>query len=364
VTETTLDWIDAALDADAPITSDPLGREVQELALALRAESPAPDPEFAAWLEDRVEAGFPRRRAVRVPRPRTLALGGALAAAAAVVVAVAVGTGGQSPAPTVATQPAQAPSVQEPAPSADSELRKNASIADTVGSSARVPRSPLLVQPPNLFDANGRLVQRSAEITLAAPEKRLSDVADGVIAVTGRHHGFVQHEDISTGVPQAGGSLDLRVPVGELDATLRDLSGVADVRARTETADDVTRRYAALSAELAQARTRRLEPLRHGLRQPLRVDDARIRRLSSELRALNQEAKFSDVAVTLQVERHGAVAGSSTRRALDDAADTFVDVFDGAIRALGVLVPLAVLAAALWLAGRSLRRRRREAVLA
>ena len=375
MTETTLDWIDAALDADAPTTSDPVGREVQELALALRAESPEPHPEFADWLEDRVEARFPRRRAVRMPRPRTLALGGALAAAAmGAIVAVVVSTGGQSPAPTVATH--SAPPPQLPNQSTSRDLQKNARSAAPVEPSETGPASRgfAFLMAPDL-DPENRRVARSAEVTLAAPEKRLREVADGVVAVTGRHHGFVQHEDISTGVPQAGGELDLRVPVGELDATLRDLSGVADVRARTERADDLTRRYAALSAKLAESRVlmsghlyRRANaptPAERGrLRQALRIDDARARRLSSELRALNQETNFSQVAVTLQVDRHGAVTGSSTKRALDDAADTFVDVFDASIRALGVLVPLGLVAAALAFAARVLRRRRREAVLA
>ena len=38
---------------------DPSARELQELALALRADAPEPDPEFARELRTRVEAGFP-----------------------------------------------------------------------------------------------------------------------------------------------------------------------------------------------------------------------------------------------------------------------------------------------------------------
>ena len=40
---------------------DPLTRELQELALALRADVPEPDRAFQQQLRRRVEAGFPKR---------------------------------------------------------------------------------------------------------------------------------------------------------------------------------------------------------------------------------------------------------------------------------------------------------------
>src|SRR5918999_1451380 len=51
--------VDAALEDGAATHGDPLARELQELALALRADAADPDEEFAAMLGERAKAGFP-----------------------------------------------------------------------------------------------------------------------------------------------------------------------------------------------------------------------------------------------------------------------------------------------------------------
>jgi hypothetical protein len=74
------------------------------------------------------------------------------------------------------------------------------------------------------------------------------------------------------------------------------------------------------------------------------------------------------VSVTLEQRKDGgAGAGGkgsdSTGDALRDALGTLVDVVNFLVRALGVLIPLGLLAALAAVAVRVLRRRRREAAL-
>src|SRR5919112_6558175 len=52
--------IDDALDTGTADHSDPLTRELQELALALRADAPEPTREFRHELDRRVRSGFPK----------------------------------------------------------------------------------------------------------------------------------------------------------------------------------------------------------------------------------------------------------------------------------------------------------------
>jgi hypothetical protein len=295
-----------------------------------------------------------------------LALGGGLATAVtAAAVAIVVLTGPGSSPQRSSAGTARSPALPEPAVS---------TVPALPGARQAAPAPPL----DRLRAGNGtaiRRVERSAEITLAARGNRIQQVADDVAAVTGRHHGFVQHENVSTGTPAAGGSIELRVPVGELDSVLRDLSGVARVVGRTETADDVTREYTAVTAKVARTRSRRADLVRRiahasstaeadQLRAELSSVDLRIRRLTSSLRTLNQETNFADVQVTLQVDRRAAATGSSTSRALHDALGILVGAVDFGIRAMAVLIPLGLVAAALIPVLRTLRRRRREAVLA
>ena len=64
--ERDLSAVDAALGGGSASHDDPAARQLQELALALKADTPVADSGFAQDLGRRVEAGFPDRPG---PRP-------------------------------------------------------------------------------------------------------------------------------------------------------------------------------------------------------------------------------------------------------------------------------------------------------
>jgi hypothetical protein len=222
-----------------------------------------------------------------------------------------------------------------------------------------------------------RHVERTASLTLAAPEERLDRVADGVVAVTDRHRGHVVSSSTVSGEDQpAGGSFDLRVPTGELTATLSDLAVLGTVRSQAQTGDDLTQPVASASDRLDAARAERRGLLRRleradtdreasALRRQYELVAGEIRGLRRQLAALRQRTDYARVSVTLTDESStlGAGAGSTTGAALDDALGSLVAAFNLAIRALGVLIPLVLVAGLTWLAVSTVQRRRREAVL-
>src|SRR5688572_29567520 len=65
--------IDDALETGAADHHDPLTRELQELALALRADAPEADPDFERRLRDRVDRGFAKLPGARRPLWRRVA---------------------------------------------------------------------------------------------------------------------------------------------------------------------------------------------------------------------------------------------------------------------------------------------------
>jgi hypothetical protein len=69
------------------------------------------------------------------------------------------------------------------------------------------------------------------------------------------------------------------------------------------------------------------------------------------------------VTLTDESSTLGAGSSSTTGAALDDALGSLVAAFDLATLALGVLIPLVLLAGLAWLAVSTAQRRRREAVL-
>ena len=86
--------IDDALDTGVAADDDPLTRELQELALELRADSPEPTPVYREWLDKRVEAvSHKRRRLSWWQRVNGPAFAGGLVVLPLVVLVIVAGGG-------------------------------------------------------------------------------------------------------------------------------------------------------------------------------------------------------------------------------------------------------------------------------
>jgi hypothetical protein len=372
-----LDAVDAALRSGAVEAADPAERELQELALALRADAPVADPGFAAELGERVEAGFPRepgRLRRRLAAGRDLirrrplpVLGAAASTLAAVAVAGVLLTGsGQKDENVIGASGA-----------AQSAPRESIQRSPSAGGEAVPPPTD---QDQGFSPSSPRRVQRSAQLTLAAPERRLDRAAADIQTVTERYRGYVLRSSLTTGkAGTTGGSFELRIPSPRLQDALRDLSGLGTVRSRTQTGDDVTGQFVSARDRLASLRAERRGLMRRleragddsgaeELRRRLDANAAQINGVRGQLRGLRARTDYAAVSVALERKRSGAAAGGSsdpgsTGAALEDAADSLVGAVNLLVRALGFAIPLALLGALLWLAGRFARRRRREAAL-
>lgn len=417
--------IDRALARGDASATDPVERELEELALALAAEAPSPDADFERQLDERVRLGFPRDgRLDRMRFVRTRAGAGAhtalgslrrrpgltaLGSAASIVVALAIAIGllggsdgtetrdgiaqieqPQSVDDRGATGAAEldiAPDAgggAEPAVSglaagkAGDHLRAlapNGTVAaDRVLRSAPARRGRAGFAPGQ----RDRRIERSATLTLAAPADELDRVAQQVNAVTERHRGFVLSSSLTTGEEGAtsGGTFELRIPAARLQAALADLAELGQVRARTQAGQDVTAAFVTagdrLEAALAERQSllTRLENATtdieiEALRLQLDANAGEINRLRARIRSLRVRTNYASVAVTLAAEGAASATGGGDGigGATEDALDSLGDSLELAIRILGVVVPLALVAGLAWLAGRAIRRRRREAAL-
>lgn len=397
--EATLAIVDAALEAGHPIGErDDRERELGQIALTLRAGAPQPSAGFAADLEERVWAGFEedrpegsassdrRERSSRRPAKRWLrpldrtAAGAVAAAAVALVVAVGLlsaggngtreGTvpqfsGGGSAAPRTAPEEGLEPYSGE-SDVQDQVLSDDAAAPEEGGSLPGF--APSQAQ---------RRIERTASLTLAAPEDRIDAISENIVAATARHRGFLVSSSTFSGEDEAaGGSFDLRVPVEELRATLSELAALGTVRAQSQTGEDLTEPVATAADRLDGARADRRGLLRRleraetdrqarALRRQLDLVSGEIRGLRGQLEALEERTDYARVSVTLTDESSSGATGtpSSTESALDDAVGSLLAAFNFSLRALGVLVPLAVAGGLAWLAFAAVRRRRREAVL-
>jgi Domain of unknown function (DUF4349) len=394
--ETTTILIDTALAAGSATALDPEERKLQELVLELRDDAPAPDPDFELRMNARVAAGFPSsRRGLRMPafalrRPQLAALGVAASLLVALVVAVSIDNGGSQSAGVAATsgardaagggsaavpESAAAPTQKAiaPAPSASTESGAPSSSA---GSTADSVIGPVPPSPGGGFvGGRNRKVERSAALTLATPKDKLSDVGDQVIAVTDRYRGFVLSSSVtSAGDEGSNGSFDLRIPVRSLRPALRDLSGLADVKSRTENANDVTASFVSARTRLQELNAERRGLLRRlenaptdraasAIRARIRIVNAQIESQTQVMNDLRRRTNYAAVSVTLQAKQGDSGGGGGISDGARDLRDSLVDAANLSLRVLGVAIPIALVIALLWAGSGWFTRRRRESAL-
>jgi hypothetical protein len=376
--------VDAALAGGAASHDDPLTRELQGLALQLRADSPAPRPEFAERLRERVEAGFPRSadsapaRAARAPRAMwsfarevALPVGGVGLGVALLVGMITLAGGGSSNDDDGGSGGG---GVAIESGDAGGGSAERATGEDT----AIAPAQPV---PPEGGFAPGqrdRRIERSFSLELDVPVGEMARVADQVTAVTNRHGGFVLSSSVSSGEDEGGGDFSLRIPTDRLRPALRDLAGLAPVIRQSQDGRDVTREHVTAKDRLQAARAERRSLLRRleeadtdeeaeAIRRRLDLVAGEISGLRGQLRDLRLRTDYAVVNVSLLVaggDRDEGGMGGSFDDAMDDAGDLLVGFAGVLIRVLAMALPLALIAGAVWLATRALQRRRRESALA
>lgn len=391
--ESTLDRDLRAIDdalRGAPRDPRPEVGALQDLALALSADTPRPDAEFSESLRERTKAGFPARdgslrtrvRRLRAPRWQGLLPAAGFACLLLVALSVAVvalpngdsvetlsddaGSGGGS---VESVAPAEPEGRALESGSGAAKSAPNAA-ADAVQSFRAAPVPPGGFAPGR----DDRKIERSVSLELATPADRMERLGEQVTAVTNRYGGFVLSSSLSTGEDNAGGEFDLRIPAVRLRAALRDLAGLAAVRSQSQSGRDVTRQHVTAQDRLASARAERASLLRRleladtdeaaeGLRRRLDLVAIEIRTLRSQLRSLQLSTNYATVSVSLVTDKADSGSAGAFDDAVDDAGDLLVGTAGVLIRVLALALPLGLLALAAWLATNAFRRRRRESAL-
>ena len=373
---------------------------LEDLETELRAERPEASAEFSRELDDWAAAGFPRGRRPGSARaglgerwrgslrglagsmkPRH-AIGsiGALAATVAIVtVAVSqapdggVQSGGTSDAGGGAATTMQAE--QAPVPDDGDAVGGRASaVAPELAEGERfglfrddardVARSP-----------GARKVERDADITLSSPAADVQGLSDDVIGVVNSHDGIIESSEVRGEGEEASARFDLAIPTSELDTTIDDLSGLANVAELNEGSVDITKGFVSAQDELADDRSA-LRSLRAQLEQADTVEEtealrAQVADSKADFQRYVQRSRLSDVSVSIisdesadkPGEDEGGAGGWGPGDALEDAGKALTVAAGVLVIVAAAAIPLGlVLVLILW--GRAMyARRARELAL-
>jgi hypothetical protein len=377
-------------------------RDEDQLAAELRALRPTPHPEFAAELDKRAAAGFPRRS--RLPRlsfdqlrallPKRLLVpagGLAIVAIAAVSAVVVTNEGGSSPGENFAgsasppgflnkfdpgSQPdrslSYSPGATEESASAAGSA-SSAAVPSTAGAGAEIkPFARTLGRPHN------RAVERNAELVLGAEPADVADDSAKVFEAVHAHDGIVMRSSTREGEPGvAAARFELLIPSAKLGDALAALSAIDEVRSRHEATNDITAptvqtgellqdSKARIDSLLAQLEAAETESEREAVEGELAAERRHRARLRAQLQHLERRADYSRVLVRIETGASEDSSGGGAwgvDDALGDAGHILAVAAAVAVVALAFLGPIALVALLAWLTHRAWVRRERRRVL-
>jgi hypothetical protein len=384
-----------------------------QLIAELRALRPAPSPAFAAELDERAAAGFPRRQRgskpaasllarirtrVRATPPRRLLIPAGGVAVLAVAVATAViaigGGGGKStsgpsgyqsgllseitPTRPGAAGQASGPRV-EAAPTSKGAGAVESSSAEAGGGTASEAESQPVPgpEPAGGLAPRHRDVERAAEITLAADPKDVADDASRVFEAVHAHRGIVMRSSTSQGrAGEAGARFELLIPSDELSEAMAAFSQIDNVRSRHEATADITAptvsseellkesraRIDSLLGQLEEAET---ESEREAVEAELRHERRHAGRLAAQVAQLHRRADYSRVTLRIVSGEDSSSGGGAwgVGDAFHDAGHILAVAAGVILVALAILGPIALIALLAWLSHRLWVRHQRRRVL-
>jgi hypothetical protein len=180
-----------------------------------------------------------------------------------------------------------------------------------------------------------------------------------------RMGGFIANTSMQTGQGQIrSATLELKIPAGRFDETVNGLPPLGKVEAVNEHSEDVGEEFVDLTARMTNSkrleerlisllatRTGKLEDVLAVERELARVREE-IERYEGRLRYLRTRAAISTLSITVHEPR--PLVGNNPGRsvmgeAFRNAWRNFVRFMAGLIEAMGILIPLAVLALVGWL---------------
>jgi len=238
-------------------------------------------------------------------------------------------------------------------------------------------REAIVGAPAPTLSDTARAQEWDVSLELAVRDNRsLSDASAGAIRTTRALGGFVVSSNVTTQGSGGRADLLLRIPQRRVQDALAQFSELGTitgqqvmVQDRQADLDRLAKRIDTLRIQLAEVRAQLAQG---GLSEVDRLRlELRRQRLQGELNqqtrqrtGIANEVALSEFSLTLQTKRAAAAVGDSR---IDGAVGDAVEVLSVAaaigLFVLIVLAPLAVVAALLFLARRSLRRREEERLL-
>jgi hypothetical protein len=224
--------------------------------------------------------------------------------------------------------------------------------------------------PTNQVDISK--IIRDGTISIQVAKDGFSDGFAAVTRIAENNGGFVLSSQING---QRAGTLTLRIPAKRFDDAMLALREIGVVQAQSVTGKDVTATFIDLRARLLNAIGQRTV-LRNLMAQATTIQETitvqshlsrvelQIEQIQGQLNVIENQVAEATVRVDLHEKnatptpQTSEVENPSLGSAWDRAIQGFLNVVAAVVVGLGYLVPLGILALAVWLVTLAVRRRR------
>jgi len=375
-------------------------RKDDRLSATLEALRPVPAPAFAAGLDERAAAGFPRREGaggspwaafadrMRSLSPRQVLLPSVATAFVAVVVATAlvatnqpgtrlnIDTSGAAKQDTGGSTSGLLNKFSPSAPSGG--VSESSAQPEAAEAEARLGHAPNLgagAAPTSA--AAHRDVERSAQVVLGAEPGAVAGDASQVFEAVHAARGIVLRSSVNEGSEEgaAGASFELLIPSAQLDDALGAISEIDEVLSRRDGSADITAPTIGATERLRDSQAR-IDSLlnelavadtvieREAVEAKLRLERRRASIWRAQVATLHQRASMSHVSVRIEGGGSGSGGGSwGIGDAAGDAGHILAVAAGVTLVGLAILAPVALLVLLVLLARRTwVRLERRRAL--
>jgi hypothetical protein len=260
-----------------------------------------------------------------------------------------------------------------------SVAKRSTSAPGAAGGAPRlVPQGPVgagSTQDLGVPQAAPKIV-KTADLTVQVARGKLAAQFGAATLVAGRHGGFVSTSQTTQGTDAtlASGSLVLRVPADQFDATLADLRSLGTFRDERISGEDVTAHFVDLDARVRNSRAQEAVLLRLmsqstsiedslKVQGPLQKTQLDIEELEGQLRVLSDQTALASINLSLTEAAPVVLAApkSTFARAWKQSVHGLRLFVDGLIVAMGYVAPFAVIGLVVLAGWLAVRRRSRTA---
>ena len=252
------------------------------------------------------------------------------------------------------------------------DAARRAVVPGTAPSVTPVAAGPSLHAPDVPGGTDISKIIRDGTMSIQVAKDEFSDAFAAVTRIAGNNGGFVLSSQIRG---HRAGSLTLRIPAKRFDEAMLALREIGVVQAQSITGKDVTAAFIDLRARLENAigqRTvlRNLMARATTIQETITVQshlsrvELQIEQIQGQLNVIENQVAEATGRVDLhekdatQVQQPTEVENPSLGSAWDRAIQGFLNVVAAVVVGLGYLIPLGILALAVWLVTLAVRRRR------